>query len=136
MFCYGCNPKFRSICIDDAAVLPIFEAKRTSREALDTVEIASCDSLIMTADCDHISLNVTKTARNDIEDMQIYVGYCSCFLHSVLFFSCFCCRSQVPADQGLLGGMLVSESHQIMNRIPKQRVVAKTIETAYVYDFM
>jgi hypothetical protein len=51
-------------------------------------------------------------------------------------FSCFCCRSQAPADQGILEGTLVSESHQIMNRIPKQRVVAKTIELAQAYDFM
>jgi hypothetical protein len=50
--------------------------------------------------------------------------------HSVLVVYCFGCRSQAPAGQLLLGVTLVSESHQIMNRIPKQRVVAKTIETA------
>jgi hypothetical protein len=37
-----------------------------------------------------------------------------------------------PADQGSLDGTLVSESYHIMDRILRKRVVAKTIETAFV----
>jgi Acetyl-CoA carboxylase, central region len=52
------------------AVVPISEAERTSCEALDGVEIASCDSRIRRTDCNHISLNVIPTVRIDVEDVQ------------------------------------------------------------------
>jgi hypothetical protein len=45
-------------------------------------------------------------------------------------------QSLSPADQRFLGGTLVSEPYQIMDPIHRKRVVAKTIETAYVYDCM
>jgi hypothetical protein len=40
-----------------------------------------------------------------------------------------------PADQGLLDGTLVFEPYQVIDRIQRKRVFAKTIETAYAYDF-
>ena len=41
-----------------------------------------------------------------------------------------------PANQGLLDGNLMLEPYQIMDRIQRKQVVAKTIETAGAYDSM
>jgi biotin carboxylase/acetyl-CoA carboxylase carboxyltransferase component/biotin carboxyl carrier protein len=169
------------------AVVSIPEAERTFCEALDAVEMASCDSRFRRTDCNHIFLNVIPTVRIDVEDVQkicrrLFMRFAArCWLLRVFVVevkvSTFSSEgsnsaaylplrlllfnptghvlrvesyvestdrssgnvhieSLSPADQGSLDGTLVSEPYQIMDRIQRKRVVAKTIETAYVYDFM
>jgi Acetyl-CoA carboxylase, central region len=74
---------FGGLSFANDAVGPIPEAKRTSCEALDAVDIAICDSRIRTIDYSHITLNVIPTVRIDVEDMQeicrrLFVRYSAC----------------------------------------------------------
>lgn len=169
------------------AIVSIPEAERTFVEALDAVEMASCDRRFRRTDCNHIFLNVIPTVRIDVEDVQkickrMFMRYSTrCWLLRVfvveirvstltsegtssaaflpLRFLLYNPTGHVlrvesyiestdpsngkvrilslsSADQGSLHGSLVSEPYQIMDRMQRKRVVAKTIETAYVYDFM
>lgn len=169
------------------AVVTIPEAERTFVEALDAVEMASCDRRFRRTDCNHIFINVIPTVRIDVEDIQkickrMFMRYAQrCWLLRVfvvevkvstfssegtssaaflpLRFLLFNPTGHVlrvesylestdPAtgnvrimslsrrEHGSLHGIMVSEPYQIMDRIQRNRVVAKTIETVYVYDFI
>lgn len=169
------------------AVVSIPEAERTFVEALDAVEMASCDRRFKRTDCNHIFINVIPTVRIDVEDVQkickrLFMRYSQrCWTLRVfvveikvstfssegtssaaflpLRFLLFNPTGHVlrvesylestdpatgnvkivslsQAEQGSLHGTLVSEPYQIMDRIQRNRVVAKTMETVYVYDFM
>lgn len=169
------------------AVVTIPEAERTFVEALDAVEMASCDRRFRRTDCNHIFINVIPTVRVDVEDIQkickrMFMRYAQrCWLLRVfvvevkvstfssegtnsaaflpLRFLLFNPTGHVlrvesylestdPAsgnvrimslsrkEQGSLHGTMVSEPYQIMDRMQRNRVVAKTIETVYVYDFI
>jgi biotin carboxylase/acetyl-CoA carboxylase carboxyltransferase component/biotin carboxyl carrier protein len=169
------------------AVVSIPEAERTFCEALDAVEMASCDRRFRRTDCNHIFLNVIPTVRIDVEDVQkicrrLFMRYAArCWLLRVFVVEVKVSTissegtdsaaflplrlllfnptghvlrvesyiestdpstgrvhliSLSPADPGSLHNTLVSEPYQIMDRMQRKRVVAKTIETAYVYDFM
>jgi biotin carboxylase/acetyl-CoA carboxylase carboxyltransferase component/biotin carboxyl carrier protein len=169
------------------AIVTIPEAERSFVEALDAVEMASCDRRFRRTDCNHIFINVIPTVRIDVEDVQkicrrMFMRYAQrCWLLRVFvvevkvstFSSEGTCsaaflplrfllfnptghvlrvesylESTDPAtgnvrivslsrtDQGSLHGTPVSEPYQIMDRMQRNRVVAKTIETVYVYDFV
>jgi hypothetical protein len=162
--------------------VPIPEAGQTLCEYLDAVVMACCDSRTRKTDRNHISLNVIRTVRIDVEDVQEicrdcsydlpHVAGCCVCVHVVeIYVSMFssegsnsaaCLSPRLPfsnpnghfvfaeihyestdssfgnfhidslshADLGLLDGTLISELYQIIDRIQRKRVVAKTIETA------
>lgn len=169
------------------AVVQIPEAERTFVEALDAVEMASCDRRFRRTDCNHVFINVIPMINIAAEEVQkvckkIFMRYARrCWTLRVfvvevkvstfssggtnsaaflpLRFLLFnptghmlrvesYLESTDPAtgsvrivslsrsDQGSLHGTAVSEPYQIMDRMQRNRVVAKTIETVYVYDFV
>lgn len=169
------------------AVVTIPEAERTFVEALDAVEMASCDRRFRRTDCNHIFINVIPTVRVDVEDIQkickrMFMRFAQrCWLLRVFVVevkvSTFSSEGTNSAaflplrfllfnptghvlrvesylestdpgsgnirimslsrrEQGSLHGTMVSEPYQIMDRMQRNRVVAKTIETVYVYDFV
>jgi biotin carboxylase/acetyl-CoA carboxylase carboxyltransferase component/biotin carboxyl carrier protein len=169
------------------AVVTIPEAERTFVEALDAVEMASCDRRFRRTDCNHIFINVIPTVRIDVEDIQkickrMFMRYAQrCWLLRVFVVevkvSTFSSEGTGSAaflplrfllfnptghvlrvesylestdpgsgnvrimslsrrEQGSLHGTMVSEPYQIMDRIQRNRVIAKTLETVYVYDFI
>jgi hypothetical protein len=77
------------------AIVSVPEAERMFCEALDAVEMASCDIRCRRTDCKHIFLNVIPTVRVDVENVQKYVGDCSCDVPIVAVCCLLVCRIQI-----------------------------------------
>lgn len=171
----------------DDAVVSIPEAERTFVEALDAIEMASCDRRFRRTDCNHIFINVIPIVRIDVEDIEkicrrLFLRYASrCWLLRVFVVEIKVCTfsregatsaaflplrfllfnptghvlrvesylestdpgtgtvrlmTLPPGEQGSLHGSWVLQPYPIMDRMQRKRVVAKTIETVYVYDFI
>lgn len=171
----------------DGPIVSMPEAERTFVEALDAVEMASCDRRFRRTDFNHIFLNVVPPVQIDIDDVEtICRRMFQRYANRCWSLRVFVVEIKVPAlvlengtpsttiplrfllfnptghmlrvesyvestdrnsgvekiisvsldNPGSLHGSLVSEPYPVMDRIQRRRVVAQTMETTYVYDFL
>lgn len=171
----------------DGTIVSMPEAERTFVEALDAVEMASCDRRFRRTDFNHVFLNVVPPVQIDIEDVEaicrrMFQRYAArCWSLRILVVeikvSALVVEDGTPStiiplrfrlynptghmlkvesyvesadhntgiekvlsvsqdNPGSLHGTSVSEPYPVMDRIQRRRVLAQTMETTYVYDFL
>jgi len=164
-------------------IVSIPEAERTFVEALDAVEMASCDRRLRRTDFNHIFLNLIPAVQIEIEDVEkicrrMFTRYAArvwslrVFVVEIKVTATLSEDAAVPLrfllynptghnlkvesyvestdpqtgidrvlavsqeNQGSLHGKPVTMPYPVMDRNQRKRVLAQTMETTYVYDFL